>query len=227
MRKVRGIIWGLVLIALGVVISLNVLGLTDIDLFFDGWWTLFIIVPCAINLISDRGKTGNLIGLAVGVILLLTCQDIVGSGTLWKLLLPFILIVVGVKVIWRVIVGDKTSKTIKELEKGSQNRPYGFTAFSHNTYNFDNQYYHGGELNAVFGGITYDLRNALIPEDCVIRATAIFGAITILLPENVAVKTTSASVFGGVSNRHKKFEDPDGVTVYIRGSGIFGGVDIK
>ncbi len=29
---------------------------------FDGWWTLFIIVPCAIGLITDRDKTGSIIG---------------------------------------------------------------------------------------------------------------------------------------------------------------------
>ena len=45
MKKFRNILWGLVLIILGLIFGGNALGITDINLFFDGWWTLFIIVP--------------------------------------------------------------------------------------------------------------------------------------------------------------------------------------
>ena len=63
----------------------------NIDLFFNGWWTLFIIVPCFIGLFTDNDKTGDTVGIAVGVILLLCCQDILNFDILWKLLLPIIL----------------------------------------------------------------------------------------------------------------------------------------
>ena len=49
-------IWGLILIAIGLVFGLNALEITNIDIFFDGWWTLFIIVPCFIGLITEREK---------------------------------------------------------------------------------------------------------------------------------------------------------------------------
>ena len=45
MKKLNGIVWGIVLVAAGVLLGLNAFGITDIDIFFDGWWTLFIIVP--------------------------------------------------------------------------------------------------------------------------------------------------------------------------------------
>ena len=45
MRKIESILWGLVLIVVGVIIGLNTMGITNINIFFDGWWTLFIIVP--------------------------------------------------------------------------------------------------------------------------------------------------------------------------------------
>ena len=45
MKKFSQILWGLAFIALGIILILNVTQVTDIDLFFDGWWTLFIIVP--------------------------------------------------------------------------------------------------------------------------------------------------------------------------------------
>lgn len=57
------ILWGIALIALGVVIGLNALDITHINLLFRGWWTLFIIIPCLIGLFDDKseGKTGNII----------------------------------------------------------------------------------------------------------------------------------------------------------------------
>ena len=76
MKKISTVIWGIVLIAAGALFALNALNITNIDIFFDGWWTLFIIVPCAVGLFTEREKTGNIIGIAVGVFLLLCCQDI-------------------------------------------------------------------------------------------------------------------------------------------------------
>lgn len=71
MKKLNGILWGAALIALGVIWVLNSINVININLFFDGWWTLFIIVPCAIGLVTDRDKFGNLAGLCLGIILLL------------------------------------------------------------------------------------------------------------------------------------------------------------
>ena len=50
MKKVSGILWGIVLVAVGVILTLNAFGVANVDIFFDGWWTLFIIVPCVIGL---------------------------------------------------------------------------------------------------------------------------------------------------------------------------------
>ena len=52
MKKVTGILWGIVLVTVGVILAVNALGIASIDIFFDGWWTLFIIVPCAVGLFT-------------------------------------------------------------------------------------------------------------------------------------------------------------------------------
>ena len=74
MKKANSFFWGLALVAVGVFLGLNAFGITDINIFFDGWWTLFIIVPCTIGLFTDYDKTGNLIGILIGLVLLLCCQ---------------------------------------------------------------------------------------------------------------------------------------------------------
>ena len=85
MKKLNRIIWGVVLVAAGVLAALNAFGITNFDFFFDGWWTLFIIVPCLIGLVSSHEKTGNLIGLLVGIILLLYCQDVLTWQLIWQM----------------------------------------------------------------------------------------------------------------------------------------------
>ena len=60
MKKITKIIGGLILIAVGVLFALNALKITNFDIFFDGWWTLFIIVPCLIGLFTEKDKIGNL-----------------------------------------------------------------------------------------------------------------------------------------------------------------------
>ena len=42
----KSIIWGIVLVTLGVLLGGRAAGLFEFDIFFDGWWTLFIIIPC-------------------------------------------------------------------------------------------------------------------------------------------------------------------------------------
>ena len=66
MNNMKSILWGVVLVLLGVLVGTNSLGITNIDIFFDGWWSLFIIIPCFIGLFSNEDKTGNIIGLLVG-----------------------------------------------------------------------------------------------------------------------------------------------------------------
>ncbi|MBQ7387218.1 MAG: hypothetical protein IJW03_03530 [Clostridia bacterium] len=62
MKNLKRIIFGIMLVAAGTIFALNTLEITDIDIFFKGWWTLFIIVPCAVRVFTDRDKIGSLIG---------------------------------------------------------------------------------------------------------------------------------------------------------------------
>lgn len=63
MEKLTKILLGVALVLVGCIFALNASGITNIEIFFDGWWTLFIIVPCAFGLVKEKEKTGNLIGI--------------------------------------------------------------------------------------------------------------------------------------------------------------------
>ena len=58
MKKVTSVLWGIALIAAGTIFALNALDITSIDVFFDGWWSLFLIIPCAVGLFTEKaGKS--------------------------------------------------------------------------------------------------------------------------------------------------------------------------
>ena len=227
MKKFNSILWGLVLILVGSVFALNTFGITDIDIFFDGWWTLFIIVPCVTGLINEREKTGNLIGLAIGVFLLLCCQNVLDFDMLWKLAVPVIIIIFGLKLVLGAFFGEKATKMLVDSRQNGDNIKDGCAIFSGQDLNYAGEVFNGAELTAVFGGIKCDLRNAIIQKDCAINATAIFGGVDILVPDGVNVKINSTSIFGGVSDKNHHANIPGAVTLYINATCMFGGTEIK
>lgn len=227
MKSVSKLLWGLVLIVLGVILGTNALGVTDIDIFFDGWWTLFIIVPCFIDLFKEADKTGNIIGLAIGISLLLACQDIINFEIIWKLMLPFILVMLGLSLIFKDLLHSKVKKEIKKLNKEKKDDKEYVATFGSCEANFNGVKFEGTDLTAVFGGIKCDLRDAIIKDDEVINATAIFGGVDILVPSGVNVIVSSTSLFGGVDNKSKNVVDSKAKTIYINATCIFGGVDVK
>ena len=203
-------------------------GLTNINIFFDGWWTLFIIVPCFIGLFKEREKTGNIIGLLIGIALLLACQDILNFEIIWKLAFPAILVIIGLSLIFKDTINSEVNKEIKKLNE-NKTKDGGYCAtFSGQNLNFDWEKFSGTDLRAVFGGIKCDLRNAIIEDDVVINVSSIFGGTEIYIPEDVKVKVKSTSIFGGVDEKKKnKIESAEAHTIYINATCLFGGAEIK
>lgn len=225
MKSINRIVWGLALLAISAVLILNAFGITNIEIFFDGWWTLFIIVPCLVGLFTGNDKSGNLIGLLIGVFLLLICQDVFDFDILWKLIVPVIIAIFGIKMILGGI--GRNRGVIKSIEANTENMKTAFAAFSGQDIRFENEVFRTAELTAVFGGIKCDLRNAVFESDAVINACCIFGGTDILLPDNVNIKISSNCLFGGIDNKKHQNSDSNQYTVYLNGTCIFGGVDVK
>lgn len=226
MKKSNSIILGILLIVAGGLLALNSLGITEINIFFDGWWTLFIIVPCAVSLFTKHEKADNLFGIIIGVILLLCCQDVIEFSVLWKLFVPAVIVFIGLKLLFNGIhSGSKANDILKNLKEKSDRLKSSYATFGSCDISYDGEVFEGTELNAVFGGINCDLRNAIIENDCAIKIYAIFGGVDVLVPNNVNVKIASNSLFGGVSN--DTVSRKDAPTVYINATCLFGGAEIK
>lgn len=225
MKNYKSIIWGSILILIGLVLALNEFGVTNINIFFKGWWTLFIIIPCFVNLFIDKNKTGSFIGVIIGVLLLLSIRKVINLNILWKLIIPIILVCIGMSLISKNIFDKQVTKKIKELNSKNSNSNYCST-FSSQKVNVDEDF-KGANLDAIFGGIELDLRDSNIKKDVVLNASAIFGGIDVFVPDNVKIKIKSTSIFGGVSDKKKNKSTDKSPTIYVNATCLFGGVDIK
>lgn len=227
MRKLGNTLWGIVLIIIGVILTLNALEITNINIFFNGWWTLLIIIPSAIELIAREDKFWSAIWLIIGIILLLACRDILDFELIWRLTIPVIIILIGINLIFKDKLDKRMEKKNKELKEKVEGLEEYCATFGEVKADFNNQEFKGASLTAVFGSTDLDLRKAIINEDKLIKTCAVFGGIEIMVPENVNIKVKSTPIFGATSNKTNRKYDEKLPTIYVNSFCMFGGVDIK
>ncbi len=226
MDKVNRILWGLVFVVLGVVVALNTLDIIDFNIFFDGWWTLIIIVPCFIGLFDTENvsKIDNVIGLIIGFVLLFATWDLISFELIFKLFIPAILVIIGLYMIF----GNLFKNNVKEKIKAKKEKGNGesiVATFSEQMVTKKDEVFENANLDAVFGSVVLDLSKAKIKDEAVISASAIFGGIDIIVPKDVEVKVKSTPIFGGVSNKSKGKDTKK--VIYIDALALFGSIDIK
>ena len=226
-NKISNLIWGIIFIVIGVGIAGNIIYDWNFRIFFPGWWTLFIIVPCLISIIRSGLTAGASTGLLIGIMLLLSHYMDIGIDW-WKLIIPVILISIGLKIMFQGMFRKpiKIDHTGHVEGSGNTSAKEYSAVFSGNRIRVNDRFT-GTVLNAVFGGITLDLREAIIDSDVEIAATAVFGGIDIYVPSGVNVKVNNIPIFGGVSDKSLRTSDSSAYTIYLNSTTMFGGIDIK
>lgn len=223
MDKLNRILWGLVFIVLGIIIALNVFNIIDFNIFFRGWWTLFIIVPCFIGLFdnTNESKMGNIVGVIIGLLLLLMANNLIRFDIIIKLFIPAIFVIIGLYLILGSTINSKVKEKIKNINK--DNLVSIVATFAEK--NEKPNKFNGAKVDAIFGSVYLDLRDSSIKNESVIVATGIFGSVNIKVPEDVEVKIKSTPIFGGVSNKSKGKNEKK--IIYIEAYAVFGSIDIK
>ena len=222
MKNLTRIIIGAILIACGVIYILGAFDVIDMNISFDGWWALFIIVPSISGLITSRDKIWNAFCLLLGIYLLLAAQGVIQYAIGFKLSVPIIIILLGIKLI---VKSTSPQKKIENVEKGQKKN---MAAFSLQTIDFTDEEITVAKIGAVFGGAKCNLTDAKIKDGSQLDLFCAFGGVDIIVPENVNVKVNTFCLFGGISDKRViKPSDKDGVTLTINGFCIFGGADIK
>ena len=250
MKRTNGLVIGVLFILVGLLYACNALNLFEFSIFFPGWWTLFIIVPCIYALShKNEDKTGPVIGLIIGVCFLINAQDFAFHIDFWPMAIAVLCFLIG----WKMLFPNK-KKEQKHVEF-TYNNETGEKEVEINGVKFDNTYtksnggyinasailggkdirvenecFTGADICAIMGAVDLNLRNAIISEDVYINVSAIMGGVDIYVPANVRVVTDSCStIMGGidVNTPYANFHGADTPRLIITGSCIMGGIDIK
>jgi len=211
---------GFFLILLGVLWVLNNLDIIDLQL--SEWWPLIIIVIGIIHLVNGRKlfNTGAWILICVGVMFLLTTNDILDWDEIWQYW-PVILIIIGISIIVQR-QGSHMSKSSSEDEID------GSALFSGIKKRITSKHFRGGAISTLFGGTEIDLRDCALDEKgAVIDISTLFGGTEIRLPESWPLDIRSTVIFGGIENKASNEIKKDDKRLVIKASVIFGGIEIK
>ena len=225
MKRNNKIIWGSALVVCGIIWLVCIC--LHINILFNGWWTLFIIVPCICALIGNNDKTGPAIGLGVGVLLLLAEQNVIDWDMFWKIGLAVLVIALGLGMIFGNRRKTTDIPTVKTLNRDGKNIRVVNATFGEQNLNFGGEVFEGADVNASFASVHLDLHGATINEDMEIHVDLKFSGLVIYAPSDLLVKVTAGSTFGGVDDKRRVVITDHTHTLYISGSCVFSGIEIK
>ncbi len=213
MKKVNSCFWGIIIAIVGVLFLGNTFEWWSVDIFFNGWWTLFIIIPSIYGLVNKE-ITSSLLGLAIGILLFLAAQSFIEWKAVGQAFIPIMLIIIG------LTMALKPKNKVKLNSKGLPEYIGVFSGTSEKV----NDTFKGANLVSVFGSVELDLTKAKIKEDIILECVTIFGGIDIKVPDDVKVKTSGVPIFGGLENKSSSNTGPKVIINYVA---IFGGIDVK
>jgi predicted membrane protein len=224
-----GLIPGAIILAVGIIFLLDSLGYVRARHFLQFWPMILIFVGGAKIARRDSRIWGALV-LLFGIFLQLSELGI--GHFSWGQFWPLLLIAGGAMAMWSAIQARRlmptaSSDTIDPRDTLEESAIFGGIEKRLNSREF-----RGGRLQAIFGGIELDLRDAdMLGNEAVIHANAIFGGIEMRVPETWYVATRGQGVFGGFSDstRFSAPADPEKPkkTLIVLGTSLFGGVEIR
>jgi hypothetical protein len=81
---------------------------------------------------------------------------------------------------------------------------------------------------AVFGGYDLDMTDAVFEgREVVISTFAMFGGVSITVPDGVEVRNHGNGIFGGYAAQGSRDPDPNAPVIILKGVAIFGGVNAE
>ncbi|MBR4282233.1 MAG: hypothetical protein IKT35_00800, partial [Clostridia bacterium] len=162
---------------------------------------------------------------AVSTIVLLCCQEILTYKLVFSLIPSLLFLAIGVSILVRDVIGTKTDRMIRNLNKEKPFTKYN-ASFSSQSVDFDGKEFKGVSLSATFGDIKCNTQNAFLNGNAVVNARATCGGVTVILPANVNVRVKSTTIFGSVINRRNCKDIEGAPTVYIKSNCYLGTITI-
>lgn len=235
-KDLATIVIGVLFLAAGIAVGGSMLGYFDFTISFAGWWTVFIIMPALLSMTQGGINGGNLIMLAVGVILLLDQQGVLPPNFSWKLVLPVILLVVGGNLLFGGGLFRCCGRNGQDGENGrcGGKRRDQNAAGDQRSGTAESNSADGANAGKSAGGASYKTASAFFGGQDILYGqedftgasySAVFGGLTVNLKDVVLagdVVITVSAVCGGI-----ELTLPDNAQIVNNVTPILGGTDCK
>lgn len=222
----HGIIWGAVILAVGVLLLLDHMGLVAIGHLWK-FWPLLMITGGVINLVEPGKRPWGVFLIIAGTLFQLDGLGFINFR--WADFWPLIIITSGAMIIWNSISTCRLAGTLPAQSEMNATAVFGGVERRITARNF-----RFARISAVFGGVELDFHDADIDgTEAVIEINVVFGGVEIRVPENWHVEPRNQTVFGGFADSTRGAAaavDPstsNRKTLIITGSAVFGGIEIK
>lgn len=214
---------------IGVAYLLNRLGF-NLPEFLFSWQMFLIALGMFIGIRKNFEGPGWIIMVLIGSVFLI--NEFFVFGELRRFILPIILIGSGLFFIFR----SKGSKDYRQFAEGdastlaASGQDYVDTTsiFGGSKKKIFSKDFRGGEMTNIFGGSEIDLSQADLIGIAVIDVTVLFGGATLIVPSNWNVISEAVAIMGEVKDKRIIQGTPENnKTLLIKGTVIFGGIDVK
>lgn len=206
-------VWGVVILAAGVIFWLDRLGHLDAREWL-AWWPVALIAVGVAQL-PGRQWLSAAIWMAIGGYFLLAEMGY-ELPAFWEIVSfwPLLISAAGITLI------------VQTLRSGRSMRRFrAFAVMAGNHVTMGSREFEGGQAVAVMGGCEIDLRDAKSPApEATIDVLAFWGGIDIRVPRGWTVVNRVTPILGGFED---KTENGSGPRLIVRGAAIMGGVEVK
>lgn len=222
------ILFGLILIAIGVLVLLANMNILPFDLDLGHWWPLILVVLGVVHLWNNRNifDFSGLFLILLGVVFLMATLGTICWSDIWRYW-PALLILLGISIIFKrhpvALPGSgrgstpssETSVSINNILSGSDRR-------------INSQEFKGGDISNILGGTKLDLLEAkLAPGEWLLTVSTVLGGVDILVPRDWQIEVHPTSLLGGIDDHTRQTPQAGGGKLVIKASALLGGIDIK
>ena len=222
-RPTPQLVVGLIVIAAGVLMTLDNLQVIDASQYLRFWPAALVLLGLVKVGHSGQGTGGGFGGfvfIVVGAWLLLEQTTLVRIS-FWDMW-PALLVMFGVFRVWKGLSSPRQRTVLSANDVVRVTTILGASSRGNNSAAF-----RGGELTAVMGGCELDLRHAAINGEAVFEVFALWGGIEIRVPEDWTVISHVTPILGGVDDQTRPPQNAGRHRLVLRGFIVMAGIEIK
>jgi hypothetical protein len=211
-RPVGLLVVGLGLLAVGVLLFLDRLGVAEAGTVVSAWWPL-IVVAIGVGQLVERSYVTGAIVTVVGLVVLLSTTG-VADVNVFTLIGPVLLILIGGGIVFgsRFAMGDGHVGPVAVFSTGSL-RGYPGELAGRTTY-------------AVFGEVEVELTGDEAAEDLALATVTVFGETTVHVPAGWRVRNRTVAILGD-SKGPDTPQATEGPMLDLTGLVVFGDLKVR